>query len=138
MEDTTNSSNSPRDLGNTDTKSTKQGNAYKEWVATLHIGDNKKFKTIEEWNATINKDRIKLYRFALEMGKSGATPHIQIAMIMKEKQRLTAMKKLLNDDTVHLERMRGTWEQQEYCGKEGLTLITNDRRTKKITYELRS
>ncbi len=57
------------------------------------------------------------YIFGQEVGESG-TPHLQGCVRFHEKQRFTAVKKLL-DDTVHWSKMRKKWSVNvTYCLKE--------------------
>jgi len=56
----------------------------------------------------------------LEVGESG-TPHIQGAIYLKQKKTLKALKDLLGG-RAHVEKARGTWEQQDYCLKDGMVL----------------
>jgi hypothetical protein len=136
-----NSPNSPEDLGNDETKSSnakKQGNRASNWVFNIHFGPDKEYKEWKEFKEYIKKKRehFKLYRFAEEYGKSGETPHVQGAVIMKERKRMTEMKKILGTKIVRLEVMKGDWEDQEYCGKEGYDLLTNDRKIRKISKDM--
>lgn len=84
----------------------------------------------KHWCCTINNptddDEVKLANFeeqtdyivvGREKGESG-TPHLQIYFCLKNRNRLTALKKLL--PRAHLEVTRGTpKEASDYCKKEG-------------------
>ena len=121
-------------LGNTEPK---PSNPAKCWVFTLHLKTiSGCFNTIEEWYEQIDIHKFKKYRFAMEYGDSGLKPHIQGGFILKEKKRLEQVKKILKDNTVHLEIMRGSWQDQEYCGKEGHQLYTNDRKVRLINKDM--
>lgn len=52
-----------------------------------------------------------------EVGENG-TPHIQGAVTFKRSYRRAAVGKLLGG-RAHVEEMRGKWEDQEYCQKDG-------------------
>lgn len=122
-------------LGNTGPKS----NPAKCWIFTLHLKTDKgRWNSITSWWEQIQKKRsiFKMYRFAMEYGESGLKPHIQGAFILHKKLRMGQLKNILLDDTIHLEIMKGTWGDQEYCGKEGHELYTNDRKVQLISKDI--
>ena len=53
-----------------------------------------------------------------EVGEKKGTPHLQLAIVFKSAKRMKAVQKLLGGGW-HLEPMRGKWDDQEYCGKDG-------------------
>ena len=87
------------------------------------------FNTDIEWE-TLNigemdkKQQIKYIIYQGELCKDGKK-HIQGFLQFNTKQRMSAIKKLLNDNTLHIEPMRGTPQQarlyctNEYIDKEG-------------------
>lgn len=63
------------------------------------------------------------YVFAKEIG-AGGTKHIQGAFILKTKMRQGAIYKLLENE-FYLDKMKGKWEQQNYCTKDSNEILTN-------------
>ena len=57
------------------------------------------------------------YVFGEEIGAKG-TRHIQGAFVLKERTRQSAIYKLLGH-TFYLDKMKGKWEHQNYCMKDG-------------------
>ena len=57
------------------------------------------------------------YVFGEEVGEKG-TKHIQGAFVLKERTRQSAIYKLLGH-TFYLDKMKGKWEHQNYCMKDG-------------------
>lgn len=55
-----------------------------------------------------------------EIGKNG-TPHIQGAVHWKSAKTLTAAKALISE-RAHMEPMKGTWDDQDYCLKDGCVI----------------
>lgn len=53
-----------------------------------------------------------------EIGEQRGTPHLQLAIVFKSAKRMKAVQKLLGGGW-HLEPMRGKWEDQDYCCKDG-------------------
>lgn len=64
----------------------------------------------------------------IETGESG-TPHIQMAIYFHKKRAWGAVKKLF--PRAHVEHMGGSWEQQDYCCKDGELIRCEDHRPKK-------
>lgn len=63
---------------------------------------------------------VKYAIFAQEVGEKG-TPHIQGFVHFKNAKTLTATKKFLGSERVHLEISKGTdYENRQYCIKEGM------------------
>lgn len=82
---------------------------FRAWVFTInnYTEDDKKKVLDLECQAIVA---------GLEVGEEG-TPHIQGAVYFKSQKTLTAVKKSL--PRAHLAVMRGQWEDQKYCEKEG-------------------
>lgn len=59
-----------------------------------------------------------------EVGEEG-TPHIQGAIVFTRAMRLNAVRNALGG-RAHVEKMRGTWSQQDYCVKDGQLLRLED------------
>lgn len=68
----------------------------------------------------------KNYVFGWEKGESG-TPHIQGAFITKTKISFEKLCEILGSRAIHAEKMKGKWEDQKYCKKDG-EYITSDQR----------
>lgn len=106
----------------------------KRWVITWHGA--------VEQHLLVLKDKMiplcKSYVFAAEEGASEETPHIQGAFILKKKARFESMKILLDDKTIHFEKMKGNWkEASDYCFKEGNEILTNVEAPYKVNIQLR-
>lgn len=80
------------------------------WVFTLN---NYTFNEAE----VIKAAECRCMKAGYEVGKCG-TPHIQGAVYFDNPLTLKGVKRRLGD-RVHLKKMRGTWEQQDYCLKDG-------------------
>lgn len=62
-------------------------------------------------------DEVSAYAFQGEVGAEG-TFHIQGMVVFKKQLRFAAAKSKFNDDTIHMERMKGTRQQAyDYCTK---------------------
>lgn len=92
----------------------------KNWVMTWHNYPKDAFEQIE--HQLIPK--CEKYVFGKELGKSGNSPHIQGAFILKSKTRQSTIWKLFGT-TFFLDKMNGRWQDQQYCLKEGLETLTN-------------
>ena len=100
-----------------------------KWCMTLH---NMEIGAMER---EICSDIFSKFVFSEEMGKSGNTPHIQGAFILKKRKRMSELKKVFGNK-VHLEAMRGTWkEAYEYCMKENGKKWTSEEHIWKRDYE---
>lgn len=62
-----------------------------------------------------------------EIGEENGTPHLQLAIIMAKPMRFKALGKLLGGGW-HIEQMKGTWEDQGYCCKDGDMVRVEDNR----------
>lgn len=106
------------------------GNKQKSPPETIRDCKYRDYKFVMTWNNYPDDVMAKMvkklvpecqkYVFGKEVGASG-TPHIQGAFIMKNKQRITVGKlwKLLECDGINIDGMKGSWEQQKYCTKDG-------------------
>lgn len=114
-----NSSNSSKDLGNTNTKSLekkKQEAPAKRWCFTFNNYDE---KDIQQLKDTFSSDK---YVIGLEIGKEG-TKHLQGYVNLTDKKRFSALKKI--NDKIHWEICKGNEESNiNYCTKEN-NYITN-------------
>lgn len=90
-------------------------NAVHRWVFTLNN------YTPEEYTAIMSALR-QYAKYAVVGKEVGAfqTPHLQGFAVMRLRERLAGMKRILGTQRVHLEKARGTSAQAaEYCKKEG-------------------
>lgn len=60
-----------------------------------------------------------------EVGEQKGTPHLQLAIVFKKAKRMKAVQKLLGGHWA-LFPMRGSWEDQEYCCKDGNVVRMED------------
>lgn len=110
-----NSSNSStEDLGNTDTKSSKQPSPCIKYVFTFNNFSDQDLQVVP-----IVLEKLGSYVFGIETGESG-TPHLQGWLRLKTKMRITQLKKHPELSKIHFEQQRGTDEQAiQYCLKDG-------------------
>merc|ERR1711981_746396 len=103
----------------------------KNWVMTIN---NYRDNILEELKDYLVPLCIK-YVFYKEIGKEG-TKHIQGAFILKKKTRQGTIYNLLKCK-FFLEKMKGKWNDQIYCLKEGGEGITNIKfiQIAKMTYD---
>lgn len=107
--------------GNIQTPVLSKHYANTKYVMTWHNYPEDAFEQIELKLCPL----CKLYVFGEEYGKSGKTKHIQGAFILKgRKMRATAIQNLFGVK-FYLAGMKGTFEQQNYCVKEGNFILTN-------------
>lgn len=92
----------------------------KNWVMTWHNYPDNVFEQIEQHLVPLCKQ----YVFGKEKGKSGNSPHIQGAFVMKSKIRQSTIWKMF-ETMFFLDKMSGKWEDQEYCVKEAGEILTN-------------
>lgn len=90
----------------------------KNWVMTWNNYPDDVFEQLEQALCPLC---IK-YIFGKEIGEQG-TPHIQGAFVLKSKMRQGTIYKLFNT-TFYLDKMKGRWNDQKYCAKDG-NYITN-------------
>lgn len=90
--------------------------------------------TLDDLNniALISLEKIKYIIYGKEIAPNTGTPHLQGYIELNTPQRMSYVKKLLNNNSVHLEARKGTKQQAiEYCKKDGdyhqlgLTKITD-------------
>lgn len=85
------------------------------WSITLHNyteDDEIRFKSIFESNC-------KEWVIGKELGKSGETPHLQIYVYFENPKTMSAIKKLLDNNTIHCEIAKNINALRNYCKKEG-------------------
>lgn len=120
--------------GNIKTPASNDNFQSNKWFGTYHLDEKNPINIVFE---RIEQHIIPLcskYVFAEEYGKSGASPHIQFAFILKDKSRMrrTALQKLFGKN-IFLDRMKGTIEQSAaYCSKECNKIITNVSKPKPL------
>lgn len=99
-------------VGNTDhnfSKMPKNTTVSKSWFLTLNNWTEEELKFAK---AVPAKRKI----VAKETGKQG-TPHLHMAYVFKKAKRFSALKKMF--PRANIQRMRGTWADQEYLLKDG-------------------
>lgn len=107
--------------GNIQTPPLSKHYANTKYVLTWHNFPVDAFEQIEQKLCPL----CNLYVFGEEYGKSGKTKHIQGAFILKgKKMRASAIQNLFGVK-FYLAGMKGTFEQQKYCIKEGNFILTN-------------
>lgn len=117
---------------------TEEDNGFqaKKYFVTYHIkGDEsfeQAFKRLEGLAEMCDK-----YIFGEEYGKSGNTPHIQGAFILKNKMRASTIQKHFFLNGVTLRKLKNWGCAFTYCQKEGHNIITNQQITalKKLACE---
>nr|QGR26085.1 replication-associated protein [Gull circovirus] len=99
----------------------RRDSGARRWCFTLNNYTPEEEATAR--NLTLEADKYAFAIIGKEVGESG-TPHLQGFLHFKQKQRLTALKKLF--PRAHFEKARGSDQQNaDYCGKDGeiLTMI---------------
>lgn len=91
--------------------------SHKSWVFTIN---NPSADEID----IIKAIPVKRMCAGMETGESG-TEHIQGAVVFNRTHRLNAVRQMLGG-RAHVEKMRGTWEQQDYCLKDGNIIRVED------------
>ncbi len=89
----------------------------KSWVFTIN---NPSCDEID----VIKNIPVKRMCAGMEIGESG-TEHVQGAVIFERTHRMNAVREMLGG-RAHVEKMRGTWEQQDYCLKDGEIIRVED------------
>lgn len=106
------------------TEEDTKGFQCKKFFFTYHlIGDEQfeqAFKRLEPLKALCDK-----YIWGEEYGKSGSTPHIQGAFILKAKMRATTIQKEFFLNNAHLPKLKNWNLAFQYCQKEGNKIETN-------------
>ena len=98
----------------------------KNWVMTFNNYPEQIFKILEE-NLIPLCDK---YVFGKEVGEQG-TPHIQGAFVLKSKMRQDTIWKLIGSKC-YLDKMKGKWNAQKYCVKQGNEILTNHKFPKPV------
>ena len=98
--------------------------SHKSWCFTINNYTEEQVKIVK----SLPCRRIIAYK---EVASTG-TPHIQGAVIFTRTMRLKAVKTALGG-VAHLEPMRGSWAQQDYCAKEGRECIRIEDNSKQGT-----
>lgn len=94
---------------------------HKSWVFTIHN------YTQEDIDAVMGIPCQKIVA-GFEISPLSQTPHIQGAVVMKKTHRRTGICAALGG-RAHVEPMRGTWADQEYCVKDDNVLRVGDYTT---------
>lgn len=85
------------------------------WTITLNNYSEEEWKNINEF-AQLHTEK---YIFGKEVGESG-TPHIQGYVYFKNPKDMKGVKKILNNNKLHLEVAKGNTKQNlSYCSKDG-------------------
>lgn len=85
----------------------------RSWCFTLNNYSEEDYEYIKEL-----KSKVKYMVVGREKGESG-TPHLQGLIVLVNAKTMDAMKKFLKSKTVHLEIMKGTFEEaSDYCKKQ--------------------
>lgn len=93
-----------------------QENPVKRWVFTLNNYTPEEKKDIENALTTYASYAV----IGIETGANG-TPHLQGFAIMRLRERMSGMKRVLKTNRIHLEKARGTSHQAAiYCKKDGV------------------
>lgn len=89
----------------------------RNWCMTIF--DRPNFRQITKaWKKEL-PSQVKYLIFQREICESTGNQHFQAYIELNNPMRMTGIKKLINDETVHLEIRRGTRDQaREYCMKE--------------------
>lgn len=93
----------------------------KRWVFTLNnpSEDESFFLALHGVETNNDEGYFKYLIFGRETGESG-TPHLQGFFVLKNKERLTTIKRIPGFARCHLEVSRGTFKQaSDYCKKDG-------------------
>lgn len=110
---------------------TEEDNGFqaKKYFVTYHIkGDEsfeQAFSRLDGLAQLCDK-----YIFGEEYGKTGNTPHIQGAFILKNKMRASTLQKHFFLNGVTLRKLKNWGCAFEYCQKEGNNIVTNCRLNK--------
>lgn len=97
--------------GNTESGARKQGIQCKYYVFTLNNYEDRDIETIE----IILRDECTWYIFQEEVGEQG-TPHLQGTLCLRERQRITQLKRL--DPRIHWEPTKSVKASIAYASKE--------------------
>jgi len=103
--------------GNTDSSPPiilNDNNAKYRYCFTLN---NYKKANIPKFKDILNEN-CKKWIFGYEIGESG-TPHLQGSIWLFKKHKITELKKIFLNDTIHFETMRNETASLAYCQKDG-------------------
>ncbi len=108
----------------------------KKYFLTYHIKDDESFEQAFKRLMPL-ADLCDKYIFGEEYGKSGNTPHIQGAFILKNKMRASSLQKHFFLNGVTLRKLKNWGCALTYCQKEGNNIMTNQKITelKKLACE---
>jgi len=104
------------------------------WTITLNNYNEEEWNMINE-NAQLHSEK---FIFGKEVGKSG-TPHIQGYVYFKNPKDMKSVKKVLDNQRLHLEVAKGNTKQNmDYCSKDGDYVSSNMEieKPKKSEYDL--
>lgn len=95
-----------------------RGAAARRWCFTLNNPTEEEIEKVKQ----LHPEQFKYAIVGMERGEQG-TPHLQGFLHLKEKQRLSGMKKLI--PRAHFEKALGSdADNEKYCTKEGNVLLT--------------
>lgn len=106
---------------------TEKCNAFqsKKYFLTYHIKDNESFEQVFEKLKDLGENLCDKYIFGEEYGKSGITPHIQGAFILKVKMRADTIQKAFFKNGATLRKLKNWNCAFNYCIKEGNNILSN-------------
>lgn len=108
------------------TEDDTKGFQAKKFFFTYHIKNDESFEQAFERLEPL-KELCDKYIWGEEYGKSGNTPHIQGAFILKNKMRATTIQKNFFKNVAHLPKLKNWGMAFDYCQKEGNKIITNQK-----------
>lgn len=108
------------------TEDDKKGFQAKKFFFTYHLQDDEQFEQVfNRLNGL--KELCDKYVWSEEYGKSGATPHIQGAFILKSKMRANTINKEYFKNKAHMPKLKNWGCAFDYCIKENNKIDTNQK-----------
>ena len=95
--------------------------SYRSWIFTIYPKDRED-PVVERLKSIPVKRMIAGFENCPSTGRL----HIQGAVVFSRTMRMKSVKRALGDQSAHLEPMRGRWDQQDYCLKDGDIIRSED------------
>lgn len=88
----------------------------RRWAFTFNLKERP--TTINQYLQEWNLDKVKYILYQLEKAPTTGTYHLQGCISLKDPAKMTGVKKIFNDDTVHVEKAKHWDKLKDYCKKQ--------------------